>query len=316
MNTRFTVGLALLCLLFAGFISTAHAGRNCEARLPSAASVQRSLDLAQRTAERLDASGAQVVMLARAGQNLSRYGLRYSHLGFAYRESPSQGEGMPAVWRVVHKLNHCGTAHGALYRQGLGEFFLDDLHDYEAGVVVLNADVQAALIDLLRDNRRSAALHTPAYNMLAYPWAQTYQQSNQWAIETLALAGDSAATTRERAQAWLKLQGYEPTTLRLSAFTRLGARATQAHIAFDDHPNDKRFRDRIETVTVDSVFAWLARSHLGAPAIAIRWVGARPAPHRRPAGTDPGTQRLPSARCAQTHGGRARRRHRARRGSR
>lgn len=77
----------------------------------------------------------------------------------------------------------------------------------------------------------------------------------------------TAPPPRERAQAWLKLQGYEPTALQISAFTRLGARATQANIAFDDHPNHKRFSDRIETVTVDSVFAWLQRSGLGAAPI-------------------------------------------------
>ena len=51
--------------------------------------------------------------------------------------------------------------------------------------------------------------------------------------------------------------------LRIGALQRLGARVTSAHIAFDDHPNDKRFADRIETVGVDSVFAWLERSGLG-----------------------------------------------------
>ena len=43
-----------------------------------------------------------------------------------------------------------------------------------------------------------------------------------------------------------------------------------ANVAFDDHPNDKRFSDRIETVTVDSVFAWLNRSGLGGPVQVIR----------------------------------------------
>ena len=106
--------------------------------------------------------------------------------------------------------------------------------------------------------------------MLAYPWAQTYQQSNQWAIETLAGAAEPAASSRRQAQAWLQLRGYEPTTLRLGAMTRLGARATPANIAFDDHPNDKRFSDRIETVTVDSVFAWLQRSGLGTAPVTVR----------------------------------------------
>jgi len=243
-------------------VTLAHAGRSCEQKLPDAISVQRAMTLAEATARQLDESGAQVVVLARIGQDLSKYGQRYSHMGLAYRDGKR--------WRVAHKLNQCGSAQASVYRQGLGEFFLDDLHDYEAGVVVLAPAVQAKLLPALRDNSRLAQLHTPAYSMVAYPWAQTYQQSNQWALETLAMTQDPAATTRVRAQAWLELQGYEPTTLHLSAPTRLGARVTAANIAFDDHPNHKRFSDRIETVTVDSVFAWLHRSGLGLPLQVIR----------------------------------------------
>ncbi len=231
------------------------AGRTCEQQLPLAANVQRSMDLAQRTAQALEASGAQVVVLARAGQDLGRYQLRWSHLGLAYRD-----EGR---WRVVHKLNTCGSAHADLYRQGLGEFFMDDLHRYEAAWVVPTAAIQEQLLPLLRDNDRIDDLHTRAYNMVAYPWARQYQQSNQWALETLAMSQEPAATTRERAQAWLQLRGYEPTVLRIPALTRLGARMGSSHIAFDDHPNSKRFADRIETVTVDSVFGWMARAGLG-----------------------------------------------------
>jgi len=81
---------------------------------------------------------------------------------------------------------------------------------------------------------------------------------------------DPSATTRERAQAWLMLQGYQPATLRLGAMTRLGARMTAANVAFDDHPNAKRFSDRIETVTVDSAFLWLQSRGLGARPIVVR----------------------------------------------
>ena len=252
---------AALAVSIAG-AATAQAGRTCEQVAPSAANVQRAMTLAQNTAKQLDASGAQVVVLARAGQDLMKYGLHYSHIGLAYREGK--------VWRVAHKLNQCGTAQSAVYRQGLGEFFLDDLFEYEAGVVVPTPEVQARLLPVLRDNRRLAQLHTPAYNMLAYPWATTYQQSNQWAIETMAMAQDESAGTRDRAQAWLKLKGYTPTTLKLGPVTRLGARATAANIAFDDHPNDRRFSDRIDTVTADSVLAWMTRSGLGGAALTVR----------------------------------------------
>ncbi len=257
--------LAALALL-AIAATAAHAGRSCEQKAPTARAVARAMLLAEHTAARLNQSGADVVVIARAGQNLSEYGLRYSHLGFAYRE----GEGSSAVWRVVHKLNQCGTASASLYRQGLGEFFLDDLWEYEAAVVILAPAAQAHLRATLADNGRIARLDTPAYSMVAYPWSERYQQSNQWAIETLAMAEEPAAASRQRAQAWLRLHDYQPTTLHLSAFKRLGARIASANIAFDDHPNEKRFSDRIETVTVDSVFRWLERDGLGGPVQVIR----------------------------------------------
>ena len=206
-------------------------------------------------------------MLGRAGQDLSKYGLRWSHLGLAYKEADENGR---SRWRVVHKLNECGSGRGDLYRQGLGEFFLDDLFDYRAGIAVLTPEVQGRLRPLMTDNARMAQLHTAAYSMVAYPWSQTYQQSNQWAVETLAMSQEPGIDTRERAQAWLQFKGYQPTTLRITAFTRLGARMTAANVAFDDHPSDKRYSDRIETVTVDSVFAWLERSGLAARVQVLR----------------------------------------------
>jgi len=244
----------LLIVVLAVAATAAQAGRPCEPWRPGVHDVVQALDLATRTAKALDATGAQVVVIARAGQDLSRWRLRYSHLGWAVKS--------PQGWRVVHKLNHCGSARADLYRQGLAEFFMDDLHDPVAAYAVPTPAVQAALQPLLADDFRAGQLHEPAYSMVAYPWAQRYQQSNQWAIETLALALEPSASSRPRAQAWLRFKGYEPTVLRIPAFTRLGARVGSAHIAFDDHPNAQRYADHIETVTVDSVFAWLERAQL------------------------------------------------------
>ena len=257
MTARAWAGTALL----AATMSAAQAGRSCEDRPLQVADVERGMALAERTGRALDASGADVVLLARAGQDLGAYGLRWSHLGLAYRDT--------AGWRIVHKLNACGSDRAALYRQGLGEFFLDRPHRYEAAFVVPDASLQARLLPLLRDDQRLAHWHNPRYSMVAYPWAQAYQQSNQWAIETLAGVAEPAAGTRAQAQAWLQLHGYQPTPLHLGPLTRLGARVSAANVAFDDHPNDKRFGDRIETVTVDSVFAWLPRAGLGAAPVFI-----------------------------------------------
>jgi hypothetical protein len=255
----FGITLAITAALLTA--PAAQAGRSCDAHKPTAHTITRGLTLAERSLNALDASGAQVVVLARAGQDLGKYGVRYSHLGFAYKT--------PEGWRVLHKLNLCGTADGALYRQGLGEFFLDDLWRYEAAWVVPSADFQAKLMMLLRDERRAVSLHHKPYSIVSYAWGRQYQQSNQWAIETLAAAMEPGVQTRDAAQAWLMFKGYQPTTLKLGPFTRLGGRVGSANVAFDDHPPDKRFSDRIETVTVDSVFAWLQRAGLGGAPVTL-----------------------------------------------
>lgn len=241
--------------------ATAQAGRPCEDTPLTTQQVERGLSLAQATASQLDATGAQVVVLARAGQDLSKYGLQWSHLGFVYRDTSQQ----PPVWRVLHKLNHCGTDHAAVYRQGLGEFFLDRPHRYDAAFVILKPELQAALLPLLSDNRRSLLMDEPRYSMVAYAFGTTYQQSNQWVLETLAAAAGPGITNRRAAQAWLKAQRYQPTDLHLSTMTRLGGRLTRANIAFDDHPPERRFTSHIDTVTVDSMFEWLPRAGLSQP---------------------------------------------------
>lgn len=257
----------LLAVLGLGWPGPVQAGRTCEAHKLTTRMVDSGLTMAEKVRSALEASGDRVVLLARAGQDLSKYRLRYSHLGFAYREADGVGG---FRWRVVHKLNACGSAEADLWRQGLGDFFLDDPWKYEAAWVALQPELQERLLPLLMDDARVQQLHVRAYNMLAYPWAQRYQQSNQWAIETLAMAAEPSVSSRERAQAWLQFKGYQPTTLTLTTFTRLGARVTAANIAFDDHPNEKRFSDRIETVTVDSVFEWLQRSKLGKAPVEVR----------------------------------------------
>ncbi len=265
----------------------AWAGQDCTPRRPTLAAMARDLDLAVSVAAQLDElaarDGLRVALLARIGQDLSAYGLRYTHLGFVYRDTAAlDGRG---AWRVVHKLNQCGSDRAQIYRQGLAEFFGDGLFRHEAGLLPLkDAD---ALAPLLTDNALLALVHEPRYNMLAYPCAGPYQQSNQWVIETLAVLRDPHVNSRAEARAWLRGRGYQPATVPLSAATRLGARMFTAHISFDDHPFGRRMEGQIDTVTVESVFAWLTRTGLGEPPMALRirppTVRARPGrPERAP----------------------------------
>ena len=240
-------------MLFAA-ITPAEAGRSCEQRAPTAEVLSKSLDLAVKTRSALDATGAEVALVARVGRDLSKYGLRFSHFGVAWRDHPD------GRWSVVHKLNECESSRSAIYAEGLGNFFSDDLFAYEAWVLVPREEIQRRLArTLARDS--GVAFHRPIYSLVSYPFSTKYQNSNAWALELLASALDEGDTVTDgaSAQTWLKANGYEPTRFPLGPLTRLGGRVFRANIAFDDHPPSLRWTNRIDTVTVESVFAFALR---------------------------------------------------------
>ena len=158
--------LAAVAMVVSLAATPAFAGRPCEEGKPTIQQLAAGMELAARTAKQLDASGAKVVLLARAGQDLSKYGLRWSHFGLAYRDDAANGG--QGAWRIVHKLNACGTDRADLFRQGLGEFFNDRPFRYEAAFLPLTPELQARVLPLLRDNTAVARLHTPRYSMVAY----------------------------------------------------------------------------------------------------------------------------------------------------
>ncbi|MBL8383249.1 MAG: DUF2145 domain-containing protein [Burkholderiales bacterium] len=257
--------IAACALALWALAGPAAAGQACVDTLPTPAAVERGLRLAQRTRDRLAAADAEVALVARVGRDLSRHGLRYSHLGFAWRDHPR------GAWFVVHELNACGAATSDLHDEGLGNFFLDDLFDHEALLLLPPPATQARLSALLAAGP-ALALHGRHYNLVAHPFSTRYQNSNQWVLEMLAaaLAPDGAVASRAAAQRWLREAGYRPTTIRLGTLERLGARIARANIAFDDHPPEHRFAGRIDTVSVESVADFLAAHAPGTHRLIIR----------------------------------------------
>ena len=228
------------------------AGRPCTDFRPDPETVRKGLSLAQRARSALERSSAEVALIGRVGQDLSRYKLRYSHFGFVVKEHPA------GRWVVLHELNLCGSPDSGIYAEGLGNFFLDDMFAYETLILVPGAESQRRLANLLAGDR-PLTLHALPYNMLAFAYSTRYQNSNQWGLEVFAAAsaGDSTVASREQAQAWLKAAGYRPSTVQVDAVTRLGARMFRANVAFDDHPFDRRMAGQIDTVTVESVYRFI-----------------------------------------------------------
>ena len=243
---------ALACAALALTGPVAVAGTPCEGRAPSPELTRMSMQIADATRSALDQIDDDVVLIARVGQDLSKYRLTYSHIGFAVREHPA------GAWSVVHKLNTCGTATSSLYDEGLLNFFSDSPHRYQAGIWRLAPQAQTRLKKALL-GKKARDYHEPHYSLVAHPFNTRYQNSNGWALEILAfaLAPEDEANTRASAQEWLKASGYQPTELDLGTMTRLGARVSKANVSFDDHPSELRWKGRIQTVTVDSIVTWL-----------------------------------------------------------
>ncbi len=249
-----SMGALVLC---AGLAGSALAGTACSDAPPKPASVQQAFQAAYRMHQRLEVLQPRIALIGRVGQDLSKYGLRYSHIAFVQKDAAS------GQWRTTHLLNACNSNQSALWQEGLANFFLDDLFAYEALLIIPSAAIQEKLQAIVGNNERIKSMHQPLYNMLAYPFSEKYENSNQWALELFAMALSQQAginppvTTRQQAQQWLKLTNYVPSTLKLNALTRLGARVFKANVTFDDHPDARRFADLIDTVTVESIATYI-----------------------------------------------------------
>lgn len=250
----------ILCLTLI-ISSAAWAGRPCEEKAPDPEVFRKAMAAGYANMQQLDSVQPKVALIARVGQDLSAYRLRYSHLGFVWQD-PSQNQ----QWRVVHLLNECGTAKSDIWGEGLANFFMDDPFSYDSLIIVPASAVQERLYALLQDKTLLEQMHADSYNMVAYPFSTQHQNSNQWALEILAraMSKDIELRNRSQAQQWLKLAGYQGTELKLNTFKRLGGRMFRANIAFDDHPTDQRMAGKITTVTVDSIVNFITQNNPGA----------------------------------------------------
>jgi hypothetical protein len=252
-----TRGLRLCWCLLGLLPLAAQAGRTCEQHPLDAKAVSQAIELAQQVQAELERSQAQAVIVARIGSDLSRYGLRYTHAGLAYRDG---GEG--AGWTILHKLNHCESDRAELFEQGLANFFLDDPYEYRALVLTPVPGLQDRLVEAARAGR-GQLVDEARYSLIAYPFASESQNSNGWLLEFIALAEAGAAvTSRSAAQDHLRRTAYRPSTIGIDPWQRLGAALFRANVIFTDHPLKERLSGRYSIVSVESIGRYLSERGL------------------------------------------------------
>ncbi|HEX2890986.1 MAG TPA: DUF2145 domain-containing protein [Vineibacter terrae] len=244
--------------------SGARAGESaCSDRLPPVAEVVQAAAAAKRLERALDDTGADIAIIGRVGADLSRHGVTWTHAGIAWRDDPA------GRWQIRHALNERAGPTSRLYRQGLMNFFLDGPWTYDALVLVPGPELRAGLLARLEAGSVEA-LHQPRYSVVAYPFATTYQNSNQFVLENLALARVGRLdASRAAAIAELRQSGFEPHTVRFTRLERLGGRF-RANVRFDDHPRTAANDNRYAVVTVQAIERWLASTGNLSASIEVR----------------------------------------------
>jgi hypothetical protein len=203
----------------------------------TAADQDRVLRFAGAVKQELERSGARVALVARAGLDLSRFGLLYSHAGVALKDEPD------GAWSVRQLYYACEESRPRLFDQGVPGFALgaDAPGNGHVSLVFLE-DEDAGLLDrTARDKRAALALLAGQYSANAYAFGIRYQNCNQWVAELLARAwghldGDDAA--RADAQAWLREQGYAAGPVKVPSRWMMFAGQFVPLLHVGDHPLD------------------------------------------------------------------------------
>ncbi len=267
---RILISLALV------FCMPVFAGTQCTEKTASPRAIATAAESAQRVLQQLEKNNAPVVMLARHGTDLDKYGLHYSHVGFVVRDHRD------GRWTVVHLLNQCGSQRADIYAQGLVNFFLDDLQSQDARIVWLKPEL-AERLSLMLNSNAATSVFDPDYNVIARYDSRQYQNSTAWILDMLSAAQlpATAYPKRASAQALEKAQGFQPDVISIAYSQRILGGLFSANTVFTDHSVGARLSGEYKVVTVRSIFRHLQQ--LGAIEAQWEWRNGREAATLGPA---------------------------------
>jgi len=183
----------------------------------------------------LDTSGHGLALIARAGFDLSRFDMRYSHAGVSVRANPN------GPWSVRQLYFDCDQKKPRVFDQGMSGFVTGTGNPNlgYVSVLLLPEAAAAPLERAVLDNPRAVLLVGPAYSANAYAFDTRYQNCNQWVAEMLAVAWGGLADApdlRLDAQRWLQDQRYQPATFDLGNPLLMWLGGALPWLHSDDHP--------------------------------------------------------------------------------
>jgi hypothetical protein len=202
-----------------------------------AADQDRVLRFAGAVKAELERSGGDVAIVARAGLDLSRFGLLYSHAGIALRENPV------GPWAVRQLYYACDQSRPRLFDQGMSGFALgaETPGHNRVSLLLPPAAAAAPLARTALDKRLGLSLLAGDYSANAYAFGTRYQNCNQWVAELLASAWGRLpddGDPRTQAQSWLRARGYTAGPVRIPSHWLMFAGQFVPLVHVNDHPVD------------------------------------------------------------------------------
>ena len=205
----------------------------------TAADQDRVLRFAGAVKAELERSGQQVALIARAGVDLSRFGLLYSHAGIALKDNPG------GPWAVRQLYYACEESRPRLFDQGVAGFALGADAPARGHVALLfpPEEKAASLAQAALDKPLALSLLAGQYSANAYAFGTRYQNCNQWVAELIASAWGHPARqagarddVRNAAQDWLRAQGYTAGPVRIPSRLLMFAGQFVPLVHLNDHP--------------------------------------------------------------------------------
>jgi hypothetical protein len=243
----------------------------------------RALRFAGAVKAELERAGSGVALVSRAGLDLSRFGLLYSHAGIALRDNPA------GPWAVRQLYYACDESRPRLFDQGMSGFVLgaDTPGHGHVALLLLPEPDGALLARAALDKRLALALLANRYSANAYAFATRYQNCNQWVAEMLAEAWghadgklDDDGDARTRAQAWLRAQGYAAGPVKVPSHWLMFAGQFVPLVHVDDHPVDDIYALALHTSVPAAIEDFVHHRAPGARRVELCHDGRRIVVHR------------------------------------
>lgn len=246
----------------------ATASNICDRTQPLQASEQdRLLRFAGLVREQLNASGEDVVLISRAGLDMSLFDIRYTHAAIGWREADGR-------WTIRQLYYDCENGHPHIFDQGVAGFVMG-IENATVGyisIVTLPPDAAQALHRTVLDAPVALQLLATTYSANAYAFGLDYQNCNQWVAELMGVAwGELPAgdDLRAQAQLWLQRAGYAPEPVVIRPGWLIHAAAAIPFVHVDDHPSADRKARTLRVSLPGALEDFVRHRHPGSERIEI-----------------------------------------------